>query len=99
METKMHLPTKAAIVAYAGDLSLILAFIAGLPYTMGEMADILPPKGKIWVTGSAAIAAALLKLVQRFMERAQGKADAQNIAQNAQEISTVKGAVTPPQPK
>lgn len=75
----MKLPTKAAIIALMGDISLLLAFFASLPYTLGEVADILPPKVKAWLTVLAGVAAGLLKIVQRIVERQQGIRDAKGI--------------------
>lgn len=87
----MHLPTKSAIIAYLGDISALLVPLAALPYTLGDIADVLPPKAKVAVTVIASFAAAGLKLTQRIMERAQGLQDAQGIttAQKTAETATV----------
>lgn len=87
----MHLPTKSAIIAYLGDISALLVPLAALPYTMGDLADVLPPRAKAWVTLCAAVAAAGLKFTQRVMERVQGLQDAQGIAkaQGTAETATV----------
>ena len=71
----MKLPTKAALVAFLGDLALILGPLAALPYTMGDIADILPPKAKAAMTVFCAVCAVLLKFTQRLIERHQGKKD------------------------
>lgn len=44
--------------------SVILAVFAGLPYSLGTAADVLPPDVKKWVTLGSAFAAALLKTIQ-----------------------------------
>lgn len=81
----MHLPTKSAIIAYLGDISALLVPLAALPYTLGDIANILPPRAKVAVTVIASFSAAALKLTQRIMERARGLQDASGIvnAQNA----------------
>lgn len=42
----------------------LLAFVSALPYTMGEVADILPPEWKPRIAIASAIAAAILKALQ-----------------------------------
>jgi len=55
---------KTTWAAIGSALMSLLAVIAALPYTMGEAALIIPSEYKQTVAISAAIAAAILKVVQ-----------------------------------
>lgn len=83
----MHLPTKAAIVAILGDISIILTIVAGLPYELGAVSEFFPAKYKGWLTVSGVIATAGLKVTQRAMERLQGMQNAKQIEANKQAIA------------
>lgn len=91
----MKLPTKTALIAYLGDLALILGPLAALPYTMGDIADVLPPKAKAIMAVFCAAAAFVLKIVQRILERHQGKRDELGIDTA---ITIAKEAAGVPQP-
>lgn len=75
----MKLPTKAAIIAYLGDLTFVLYGVAALPYTFGELADVLPPAWKVIVVKAALISVAALKGLQRVLEWLQGTHDREQI--------------------
>jgi hypothetical protein len=56
--------SRTSLLEHLNDFSLLLAVASGLPYTMGDAADILPPTVKKYVTLVAVSAAALTKLTQ-----------------------------------
>jgi len=55
---------KTTLASIGSALMSLLTVVAALPYSMGEVADILPPEWKPRVAIGAAVAAAILKVVQ-----------------------------------
>ena len=62
----MTLPkiTKEWVLSELSKVSLILAFLAGIPYTVGEAANVLPPAVKAYATGWLGGLALATKLTQ-----------------------------------
>lgn len=56
--------TSDKLLKELSQASLILAVLAGLPYSLGAAADVLPPEGKKWITLIAGVSAALAKTTQ-----------------------------------
>lgn len=56
--------TKQKILDALGDASLWLTVASGLPYSMGDVANVLGPKAKVYMTIGGVVIAGLTKAVQ-----------------------------------
>jgi hypothetical protein len=65
---------KTTLAAYGSAITGLLAFLAALPYTLGDAATIFPPEWKARIAVTSAIAAAILKIIQGHVSQDAPKA-------------------------
>lgn len=71
----MTLRSKTKIVAILSDASLLMTLFAGLPYTLGDIANSFPPTVKKWVVIISLSGAAGMKIIQRTLELVNSPSD------------------------
>lgn len=59
---------RTRILAALGDATLILTVAAALPYSMGDMADVLGPRTKVYVSAFSLGVAGLAKFTQHAIQ-------------------------------
>ncbi len=86
---------KLALSTFTADASIILAALAALPYSLGDMATVIPPDWKPWIVKVSLIAAALMKLLNFVLRLLQ--LPVPSLPQNMQ--PTPANPVPAPQPE
>lgn len=64
---------KATNLAAATDVSFYLTLLATMPYELGQISVVLPPKMKEWIATVGFFATVVLAILKRHQERKEAK--------------------------